>query len=52
MTYRRTHLHLCTFGAPTSIATIDYAPSHWLAGGRLAGLAKDLQETAATMMSH
>lgn len=70
MTYRRTHLHLCTFGAPTSIATIDYAcglskvfdaalritsprldvktPSHWLAGRMLAGLAKDLEETAAT----
>lgn len=25
MTYRRVHLHLCTHGSPTSLATIDYA---------------------------
>jgi nucleotide-binding universal stress UspA family protein len=69
MTYRRTHLHLCTFGAPTSIATVDYAcalskvfgaalrvtsprvrveaPSHWLAGRMIAGVAKNLEDTAA-----
>jgi nucleotide-binding universal stress UspA family protein len=25
MTYRRTYLHLCTHGAPTSLATVDFA---------------------------
>lgn len=69
MTYRLTHLHLSTQGAPTSLATIDFAcalskafdatlrvtsprlhvkaPSHWLAGRMLAGVAQDIEQTAA-----
>lgn len=73
MTYRRIHLHLCTHGSPTSVATVDYAcalaasfraslrvtsprltvhaPSHWLAGRMLAGMARDLEKDAAAKAS-
>ncbi|MDX2275613.1 MAG: universal stress protein [Hyphomonadaceae bacterium] len=69
MTYRLVHLHLTTYGAPTTLATIDAAvglakafsasleitsprldvkaPSHFLAGRMLAGLAADLESAAA-----